>query len=79
MYFLLLIVTRGRSSMFLAVDICEAWSEEVSSNYSAADCARSKARNRAIEGVNRSSEVRELAISIKSDGMRSWLRIKADC
>ncbi len=79
MYFLLLIVTRGRSSMFLAVDICEVWSEEVLLNYSAADCARSKARNRAMEGVNRSSEVRELVISIKSDGMRNWLRIKADC
>ena len=65
--------------MFFAVDVCEAWSEEVSSNCSAADCARSRARNRATEGVNRSSETRELAISIKSDGMRSWLRIKVDC
>ena len=76
MYFLLLIVTRGRSSMFLAVDICESWSEEVLLNYSTTDCARSRARNRTTERVNRSLEVRELVILKQSDGMRSWLRIK---
>ena len=76
MYLLPLIVTRGRFSIFFTVDVFEAWSEEVSSSCSATDCARSRARNRAVEEINGSLEARELDISIKSDEMRSWLRIK---
>src|SRR6266536_4442922 len=76
MYLLPLIVTRGRFSIFFTVDVFEIWSEEVSSSYSATDCARSRARNRAVEEINGSLEARELDISIKSDEMRSWLRIK---
>ncbi len=76
MYLLPLIVTRGRFSIFFTVDVFEVWSEEVSSSYSATDCARSRARNRAVEEINGSLEARELDISIKSDEMRSWLRIK---
>src|SRR6266516_7400214 len=76
MYLLPLIVTRGRFSKFFTVDVFEVWSEEVSSSCSAIDCARSRARNRAVEEINGSLEVRELDISIKSDEMRSWLRIK---
>ena len=76
MYLLPLIVTRGRFSIFFTVDIFEVWSEEVSSSCSATDCARSRAHNRAVEEINGSLEVRELDISIKSDEMRSWLRIK---
>src|SRR6266536_5113634 len=58
------------------MDVFEVWSEKVSSSYSATDCARSRARNRAVEEIKGSLEVRELDISIKSDEMRSWLRIK---
>src|SRR6266536_4852593 len=76
MYLLPLIVTRGRFSIFFTVDVFKAWSEEVSSSYSATDCARSRARNRAVEEINGSLEARELDISIKSDEMRSGLRIK---
>src|SRR6266498_4895561 len=76
MYLLSLIVTRGRFSIFFTVDVFEVWSEEVSSSYSATDCARSRTRNRAVEEINGSLEVRELDILIKSDEMRSWLRIK---
>src|SRR6266498_4560042 len=76
MYLLPLIVTRGRFSIFFTVNIFEAWSEKISSSYSATDCARSRARNRAVKEINGSLKVRELDISIKSDEMRSWLRIK---
>src|SRR6266536_6391595 len=76
MYLLPLIVTRGRFSIFFTVNIFEVWSEEVSSSCLATDCARSRARNRAVEEINGSLEVRELDISIKSDQIRSWLRIK---
>src|SRR6266536_6677848 len=76
MYLLPLIVTRGRFLMFFTVDVFEAWSEEVSSSCSATDCARLRARNRAVEEINGFLEVRELDILIKSDEMRSWLRIK---
>src|SRR6266536_6414407 len=76
MYLLPLIVTRGRFSIFFTVDVFEIWSEEVSSSYSATDYARSRARNRAVEEINGSLEARELDILIKSDEMRSWLRIK---
>ncbi len=79
MYFLLLIVTRGRSSIFLVVDACEIWSEEGSSRCSVTDCSRSRICNYTVKEVSGSLKVEELAISIKSDGMRSWLRIKADC
>ena len=77
-YSLLLIVTRGRSSIFLAVDVCEVWSEEGSLRYSVTDYSRSRIGNRAVKEVSESSKVGELAISIRSDGMRSWLRIKTD-
>ena len=76
MYFLPLIVTRGRFLIFFTVDVFKVWSEEVSSSYSTIDCVRSRARNRAVEEINGSLEVRELDILIKSDEMRSWLRIK---
>ncbi|SRR6266511_3559888 len=76
MYLLPLIMTRGSFSIFFTVDVFEVWSEEISSSYSAIDCVRSRARNRAIEKINGSLEVRELDILIKSDEMRSWLRIK---
>ena len=76
MYLLPLIVTRGRFSIFFTVDVFEVWSEEVSSSYSATDYARSRTRNRAVEKINGSLKARELDISIKSDKMRSWLRIK---
>ncbi len=78
MYSLPLIVTRGRSSIFLAVDTYEIWSEERSSRCSVIDCSRSRTGNRAVKEVSGSSKVGKLAISIRSDGMRSWLRFKAD-
>ncbi len=78
MYSLLLIVTRGRSSIFLIVDIYKIWSEERSSRYSVTDYSRSRTDNRAVKEVSGSSKVGELAISIRSDGMRSWLRLKID-
>ena len=71
MYFLSLIVTRGRSSIFLAVDACEIWSEKRSLKYSVTDCSRSRTGNRAVKEINKSSKVEKLAISIKSDEMRS--------
>src|SRR6266536_5382330 len=76
MYLLPLIVTRGRFSIFFTIDIFKVWSEEISSSYSATDCARSRARNRAVKEINGSLEARELDILIKNDEMRSWLRIK---
>ncbi len=78
MYSLPLIVTRGRSSIFLTVDTCEVWSEEGSSKYSVTDCSRSRTDNRAVKEVSGSSKVGELAISIRNDEMRSWLRLKTD-
>ncbi len=78
MYFLPLIVTRGRSLIFLAVDVCKIWSEEGSLRCSVTDCSRSRTGNYAVKEVSGSSKLGELAISIRSDGMRSWLRIKAD-
>ena len=70
-YSLPLIVTRGRSSIFLAVDTYEIWSEEGSSKYSVTDCSRSRTDNRAVKEVSGSSKVGELAISIRNDEMRS--------
>ncbi len=78
MYSLLLIVTRGRSLIFLVVDVCEVWSEEGSLRYSVIDCSRSRIGNRAVKEVSGFLKVEELAILIRSDEMRSWLRIKAD-
>ncbi len=71
MYSLLLIVTRGRSSIFLVVDIYKVWSEEGSSRCSVTDCSRSRTGNRAIKKVSKFLKVGKLAISIRSDGMRN--------
>ena len=48
----------------------------MSLNYSATDYSRSKTYNYTIKEVSKSLEIGELAIAIKNDKIRNWLKIE---